>query len=102
LLARLKEAEEQEMVGAKPTHTSRHGKPAAIATAASPWRRATARELAWLVLIKLAALTLLWWLFFSGAHRTPVDDAAAGRQLGVDGPVAAPGGATPGSGGVAR
>ena len=32
---------------------------------------------------KLAALALLWWLFFSPAHRTVVDADAAGRRLGV-------------------
>ena len=47
------------------------------------WRRRLSREVAGLIAIKLAALALLWWLFFSPAHRTAVDADAAGRRLGV-------------------
>jgi hypothetical protein len=47
------------------------------------WRHRLSCELAGLIAIKLAALALLWWLFFSPAHRTAVDADAAGRQLGV-------------------
>ena len=48
-----------------------------------PWRRRLSRELAGLIALKLVALALLWWLFFSPAHRTVVDADAAGRRLGV-------------------
>jgi hypothetical protein len=41
------------------------------------------RELTWILAAKLAALALLWALFFSGAHRLAVDAPATGRQLGV-------------------
>ena len=47
------------------------------------WRRRLSRELTALIAIKLVALALLWWLFFSPAHRTTVDADAAGRRLGV-------------------
>jgi hypothetical protein len=47
------------------------------------WRRVLRRHLAWLLLVKFAALALLWALFFSPAHRTFVDGQAAGRQLAV-------------------
>ena len=47
------------------------------------WRRRLSREMAALIALKLAALALLWWLFFSPAHRAAVDPAAAGRRLGV-------------------
>jgi type II secretory pathway component PulM len=47
------------------------------------WRRRLSRELAGLIALKLIALALLWWLFFSPAHRTMVDADAAGRRLGV-------------------
>jgi hypothetical protein len=47
------------------------------------WRRRLSRELAGLIALKIAALALLWWLFFSPAHRTVVDAEAAGRRLGV-------------------
>jgi len=47
------------------------------------WRRRLSRELAGLIALKLVALALLWWLFFSPAHRTVVDADAAGRRLGV-------------------
>jgi hypothetical protein len=49
----------------------------------APWRRRLRRELAGLVALKVAALALLWWLFFSAAHHTRVDAAAAGRRLGM-------------------
>jgi len=49
--------------------------------AAEPWRRILRRHLTVLLVIKLAALTLLWALFFSPAHRTSVDAATAGRHL---------------------
>jgi len=41
------------------------------------------RHLAALLAIKLAALLLLWVLFFSPAHRSAVDGAALARQLAV-------------------
>jgi hypothetical protein len=41
------------------------------------------RELTWILVAKLAALGLLWALFFSGAHRVAVDAPATSRQLGV-------------------
>jgi type II secretory pathway component PulM len=47
------------------------------------WRRRLRREMAALIALKLVALALLWWLFFSPAHRTVVDADAAGRRLGV-------------------
>ena len=47
------------------------------------WRRRLSREMAALIALKLVALALLWWLFFSPAHRTVVDADAAGRRLGV-------------------
>jgi uncharacterized membrane protein len=47
------------------------------------WRRRLGRELAGLIALKLVALALLWWLFFSPAHRAAVDADAAGRRFGV-------------------
>jgi type II secretory pathway component PulM len=47
------------------------------------WRRRLRREMAALIALKLVALALLWWLFFSPAHRTVVDADAAGRRLGM-------------------
>jgi hypothetical protein len=41
------------------------------------------------VLLKFAALALIWALFFSPAHRTPVDARTAARQLEL-GPPATP------------
>jgi hypothetical protein len=41
------------------------------------------RHLTVLLALKLAALALLWALFFSPAHRTAVDGQAAGRHLAV-------------------
>ena len=41
------------------------------------------RELAWLTTLKVAALALLWWLFFSAAHHSPVDREAASRRFAV-------------------
>ena len=40
-------------------------------------------ELAWLLAVKFGALILLWWLFFSPAHRQPIDGKAAGERLAV-------------------
>jgi len=47
------------------------------------WRRRLSLELTGLIALKLVALALLWWLFFSPAHRTTVDADAAGRRLGM-------------------
>jgi len=41
------------------------------------------RHLTLLLAIKLAALALLWVLFFSPAHRPAVDSQAAGRHLAI-------------------
>ena len=53
------------------------------AAAPAPWRAVFRRHLTLLLAIKLAALALLWALFFSPAHRTAVDAQAAGRHLAV-------------------
>ena len=52
------------------------------------WRRRLRREVAALIALKLAALALLWWLFFSPAHRMVVDADAAGHRLGMAGAAA--------------
>jgi hypothetical protein len=57
---------------------------------AGGWRRGLRRELSVLVLLKLLALTLLWWLFFSPAHRVAVDARSTGQHLGLA-PAASPG-----------
>jgi hypothetical protein len=44
------------------------------------------RDLVWLVAVKFAALGLLWLMFFSGAHQSPVDASTASRQLAVAAP----------------
>lgn len=54
-----------------------------VAAGGARWRRALRRELTGLLLVKFAALGLLWWLFFVPAHRSPVDAHAASRQFGV-------------------
>jgi len=47
------------------------------------WRRELWRELTVLMALKVAALVLLWWLFFSPAHRVVVDAEATADRLGV-------------------
>jgi hypothetical protein len=41
------------------------------------------RELGWLMLAKLAALLLLWALFFSPAHRPSVDGRVTADRLAL-------------------
>lgn len=53
------------------------------AAAPEPWRGILRRHLTVLLAVKLAALALLWALFFSPAHRTAVDDQTAGQHLAV-------------------
>lgn len=53
------------------------------AAAPGPWRAVLRRHLTLLLAIKLAALALLWVLFFSPAHRPAVDSQAAGRHLAI-------------------
>ena len=48
------------------------------------WRPALQRDLALLLLLKGAALALLWWLFFSPTHRLPVDALTTGRHLALE------------------
>jgi hypothetical protein len=47
------------------------------------WRGRLRRDVALLIALKVAALALLWALFFSPAARVPVDGASASRQLGL-------------------
>jgi hypothetical protein len=54
------------------------------------WRAALRRDVSLLLLFKAIALALLWWLFFSPAHRSPVDPAATGRHLALEAPSRAP------------
>lgn len=46
------------------------------------WRRRMRGELFWIFLAKLAALTLLWMLFFS-AHRERLERDSVSHHLGV-------------------
>jgi hypothetical protein len=59
------------------------------AAASVGWRAALRRDVSLLLLFKAIALALLWWLFFSPAHRAAVDPAAIGRHLALK--AAAPG-----------
>ena len=47
------------------------------------WRATLRRELALLLLLKLAALALLWLVFFSPHHRQPADAGRTGAHLGL-------------------
>ena len=49
------------------------------------WRRATRLQVLWLLLAKLAALMLLWFLFFSPGHRQRVDGEATGSHFATGG-----------------
>jgi hypothetical protein len=53
------------------------------ASTATSRRHDLRRDLAWLLAVKFAALGLLWLLFFSSAHQSPVDASSASRQLAV-------------------
>jgi hypothetical protein len=50
------------------------------------WRSGFRIKIGWLLLIKLIGLILLWFLFFSPAHRTTVTEERAARILAVDRP----------------
>jgi hypothetical protein len=50
------------------------------------WRAALRRDVSLLLLFKALALALLWWLFFSPAHRVTVDPASTGRHLALGAP----------------
>jgi hypothetical protein len=59
--------------------------------AVTDWRAALRRKIGWLLAAKLAALLVLWMLFFSPAHRVEVTKEAAGRHLALDGAEQTPG-----------
>lgn len=61
---------------------------ASVAGGRPDWRRRMGGELFWIFLAKLAALTLLWMLFFSAGHRASIDGDAVSHQLGVSRPSA--------------
>jgi hypothetical protein len=48
-----------------------------------PWRTRLTRDIGWSLLVKWGLLTLLWALFFSGAHRCRVDGPAAASRLAL-------------------
>jgi hypothetical protein len=50
---------------------------------ATHWRDELRRAVTALIALKIAALALLWWLFFSPAHRTEVDADGASRRLSL-------------------
>ena len=50
-----------------------------LAVTRAPWRTALRRHLAVLLLVKFAALALLWALFFS--HRAPADARAVAARV---------------------
>ncbi|HSH41343.1 MAG TPA: hypothetical protein VK973_04385 [Arenicellales bacterium] len=45
------------------------------------WRRWLRRKIGWLLLFKVAALAVLWMLFFSPAQRIEVDDGVILERL---------------------
>jgi hypothetical protein len=49
------------------------------------WRRAMRSQVVWVLLAKLAVLTLLWFLFFSPAQRQRVDGAATSSHFALEG-----------------
>jgi hypothetical protein len=57
-----------------------------LPVAASAVRHAVIRHLGWIVLLKLAALTLLWLTFFSPSHRPRVDAELTSQRLAVEEP----------------
>jgi hypothetical protein len=52
--------------------------------AAVGWRATLRRDVSLLLLFKAIALALLWWLFFSPAHRPLVDPLTTGRHLALE------------------
>jgi hypothetical protein len=56
----------------------------------SGWRAVLRRELALWLLLKVAALAVLWALFFSPAHRLAVTAATAGQRFALKPPGASP------------
>jgi hypothetical protein len=46
----------------------------------APWR-----ELAWWMALKLVALFLLWFLFFSPPHRSTVNSETVGSRFALEG-----------------
>jgi hypothetical protein len=48
-----------------------------------PLRQTMRREIAWILVFKLAALWLLWAMFFSPEHRHAVDREATSRRFAV-------------------
>jgi hypothetical protein len=50
---------------------------------AAHWRDELRRAVTALIALKVAALALLWWLFFSPTHRTQVDADGASRRLSL-------------------
>jgi hypothetical protein len=71
------------MAQSNATQLARHAS-SGVNRRARRWRRATGREVAVAVVVKLAALALLWWLCFSPAHRVAADAGSTGRQLGLE------------------
>ena len=56
----------------------------------SSWRGTLRRELTLWLLVKAVALTVLWGLFFSPAHRLAVTAATASHRFALKPPAAAP------------
>lgn len=51
----------------------------------SDWRQWLRRKIAWLLLFKLAALIVLWLLFFSPSHRVNVDPGVMSQRVAPGG-----------------
>lgn len=49
--------------------------------AGTGWKRWLRRKIVWLLAFKLAALLILWMLFFSPAHRASVDSEVMSKRL---------------------
>jgi hypothetical protein len=47
------------------------------------WRARLTRDIGWSLLVKVGLLTLLWALFFSGAHQCRVDGPATASRLAL-------------------
>jgi hypothetical protein len=49
------------------------------------WRVRLKRDVSWLMVLKIGALTALWGAFFSASHRCRVDAVATANRMGLTG-----------------
>ena len=72
-----------ESYEAEPSANARKAGGAAARSLGRDWRARLVLKLGWVFVLKLAALTVIWYLWFAPSRAIPIDASATGTHFGL-------------------